>query len=645
MPEPTHTPASFDPLALLRERVVVAIRAALPEHFTASTPDPDPLLGPARDTRFGDFQSNAAMGLAKTLGRPPREVAQAIVAKLDLSGVAEALTNESIAGPGFINIRLSGAALGAALESLDSAQVGIAPAGSPASGVAHETVVVDLCGVNLAKQMHVGHLRSTVIGDALARVHERLGHTVVRQSHFGDWGLPIAMVVARIKRLADAGAITLASLTLDDLDRHYKAAQRACERDAKGLEACRKYGLGPKALAECEAQVSGAEEEFLHARQTLIALQRHEPGVFAVWQRIADITIAECMGVCARLKANVDASMIAGESTYAEELAGIVADLETRKVAEPSQGALIVRLDEYAIAEPLLVRKTDGGFLYATTDLAGVRRRVQKIGADRVIYAVDARQSLHFKQVFAASKKAGYARRLTGPFAGTDAALEHAAFGTVLGDDGRPFKTRSGENVRLQDLLDEAVTRAEKAVTDRTPDLPAPERRAIADAVGIAAIKYVDLATDRMKDYVFNFDRMLAFEGDTGPYLLYALVRVKSIFRKAAERGIDVSAIAARTTQDARPAFAVTDPAEKTLALALLRYPAAVRAVAEHAEPHRLCGYLHDLAGAFSSFFTACPVLPAEEPTRSARLRLCALTARVLEDGLRTLGIPTVDRM
>lgn len=688
MPEPSHTPTSFDPVAILRERVVAAIRAAFPEHFAAGGAgagnDPDPLLGPAREPKFGDFQSNAAMPLAKALGKPPREVAAAIVAHLDLSGVAEPLTKDSIAGPGFINIRLSGDALASALDALDAggadsgggadgARLGVAP-----PGAARETVVVDLCGVNLAKQMHVGHLRSTVIGDALARVHERLGHTVIRQSHFGDWGLPIAMVVARIKRLADSGAINLASLTLDDLDKHYKAAQRACERDAKGLEACGKYGLGPKALAESEAQVSGAEEEFLHARQTLIALQRHEPAVFAVWQRIADITISECMGICARLRANVDASMVAGESTYSEELAGIIADLETRKVAEPSQGALIVRLDAYGIAEPLLVRKTDGGFLYATTDLAGVRRRVQKLGADRVIYAVDARQSLHFKQVFAASKKAGYAKRLSdsggGPFVGTDATLEHAAFGTVLGDDGRPFKTRSGENVRLQDLLDEAVARAERAVAERDPELPEPERRTIAEGIGIAAIKYVDLSTDRMKDYVFNFDRMLAFEGDTGPYLLYALVRIKSIFRKATERGVDVSRFALgatpsnspepraqvadplRRTRDEHgsrsqssrltsPVFSITEAAEKTLALALLRYPASVRAVAEHAEPHRLCGYLHDLAGAFSSFFTACPVLPAEEPTRSARLRLCALTARVLEDGLHTLGIPTVDRM
>ncbi len=626
MPAPHDTGSSRDPLQALRERFLAAIAAVAADLGVAAPVDPN--LVPARDARFGDFQCNAAMGLAKQAGKQPREVAAAIAARADLAGIAEPLTAASVAGPGFINIRLSPAALAAALDGLDTPALGIeAPE-------RRRTIVVDLCGVNLAKQMHVGHLRSTVIGDALARAFERLGHAVIRQSHFGDWGLPIAMVTARVKRLADAGEIDLRTITLDDLDGHYRAAQRACERDAKGLAACARYGLGPKATAECEAQVSGAEEEFLRARQTLIALQGHDPAVFAVWRRIADITIAECMAICARLKANVDASMIAGESTYAEELAPLVADLESRGVAEPSEGALVIRLEEFGVAEPLLVRKTDGGFLYATTDLAAVRRRVGALGAERVVYAVDARQSLHFRQVFAGSIKAGYARTARGD----DAALEHAAFGTVLGDDGRPFKTRSGENVRLSDLLDEAVARAEKAVAERDAGMPEAERRAIAEGVGIAAIKYADLSTDRVKDYVFNFDRMLAFEGDTGPYLLYALVRIRSIFRKAEERAAGAGG--------AREALRIAEPAEKALALTLLRYPAAVQGVADALEPHRLCGYLYDLAGAFSGFFAACPVLQApDEATRGSRLRLCALTARVLEDGLRTLGIPTVERM
>lgn len=602
------------------------------EALSGSLPDDlDPQIVPSRNPQFGDYQCNAAMGLAKLAGKKPRDVALAIVQHADLSGVSEPLTPDSVAGPGFINIRLSGDALARALASMEAGESGALAIDLPTNP---ETVVVDLCGVNLAKQMHVGHLRSTVIGDAIARSLERLGHTVIRQSHFGDWGLPIAMVTARVKRLADAGKIDLHSITLEQLDSIYRAAQRACERDAKGLDAARRFGLGPKALAELEAQVSGAEEEFLHARQTLIALQRHEPSVFRVWQRIADITIAECMAICARLRAKVDASMVAGESTYAEELAGIVDDLEKRTVAEISQGALVVHLKQYGIEEPALIRKSDGGFLYATTDIAAIRRRVQKLHADRVIYCVDARQSLHFRQVFAASIKAGYAKRPDG----SDARLEHAAFGTVLGQDGRPFKTRSGENVKLSDLIDEAVSRAERAIEQRDPDLDPATRHDLASAIGIAAIKYVDLSTDRVKDYVFDFDRMLAFEGDTGPYLLYALVRIKSIFRKAEERGL--------TADASRAPFHINEPAEKTLALTLLRYPSALQGVADALEPHRLCAFLHDLAGAFSTFFTACPVLQAEDAqTRASRLRLCALTARVLEDGLTTLGIPTVERM
>ncbi len=306
-----------------------------------------------------------------------------------------------------------------------------------------------------------------------------------------------------------------------------------------------------------------------------------------------------------------------------------------RGVATESDGALVVRCE--GIEEPCIVRKSDGGFLYATTDLAAIRRRVQKLGASRVIYVVDIRQSLHFKQVFQAARQAGYARTASGE----NALLEHAAFGTILGEDGRPFKSRSGENVKLAFLLQEAVERAMREVQSRSRDLTEAEQRAIAEAVGIAAMKYADLSGDRVKDYVFSLDRMVAFEGNTGPYLQYALVRIRSIFRKAAERGIATSGASA-----ASGGFVVTEPAEKALALTLLKYPGVVRSVGESLEPHRLCGYLYDLAGAFSSFFDACPVLAAEsEGTRDARLRLCDLTARVLADGFGVLGLPVVERM
>lgn len=620
MPAPSH-----DPVALLRERFLNAMHAALGEALPTSA---DPLISPSRQPELGDFQANAAMPLAKVVGRPPREVAAKIVAHLDLGDIAHPVTEDDIAGPGFINVRLREDTLASLLAALDDDRLGV---GFPER---RETVVVDLCGVNLAKQMHVGHLRATCIGDAVARVFERLGHTVLRQNHLGDWGLPIAMVTAALKRKEQAGAITLDDLTLDDLDSAYRAAQRECDADRKGLAAVDRFDLGPKARAELEAQVSGAEARLAEARAALVELQRGEPETLRVWEKISRITIDECVRICQRLGANVTPEHTAGESTYRAELPEIVEDLRSRGVAVPSEGALVVELAEVGIKEPLLVQKSDGGFLYATTDLAGVRRRVRDLGADRAIYCVDARQSLHFRQVFAACRKAGYDRKPDGK----RARLTHAAFGTVLGPDNRPFKTRSGDNVKLTDLLDEAEQRAGAAVAQRNTELAPDERAPIAHAVAIAAIKYVDLSSDRIRDYVFDFDRMLAFEGDTGPYLLYALVRIRSIFRKA-ERDFDDPALD-------RAAVSVGAPEEKRLALALLRYPATLQSVADSCEPHRLCGYLFELAGAFSSFFKACPVIQApDEATREGRLRLCRLTGRILEDGLHNLGIPTLERM
>lgn len=619
-------PASHDPVEILRERFLEAMRAAFPD----SLPDgADPHITPSRNPKFGDFQANAAMALGKALNLQPRDVALRIVQRLDLTGVAEPVTDKNVAGPGFINVTLSASALADLLSAMDTPALGV-PAPTHA-----ETVAVDLCGVNLAKQMHVGHLRATVIGDALARTYERLGHTVYRQNHLGDWGLPIAMVVAAVRRGAERGDLNLNTLTLDDLDRIYRDAQRACDADEKGLAAVERFDLGPKARAELEEQAHGAREMLADAKRTLIALQSGDAHTVRLWERIAQITLDECLTLCARLNATVLPEHTAGESSYRDELAEIVQDLESRGVAVESDGALVVPLKDVGIEQPLLIRKRDGGFLYATTDLAGIRRRVRTLGAQRLVYTVDARQSLHFKQVFAAAKKAGYAHTATG----ADASLTHAAFGTVLGEDNRPLKTRSGENVRLAALLDESVARALDAVTQRNPELTLDERTRIAEAVGVAAIKYTDLSSDRVKDYVFSFDRMLAFEGDTGPYLLYALVRTRSIFRKARERFDDVDA--------ARGApFAIGAHEEKTLALTLLRYPNTLAAVADACEPHRLCAYLYELANAFSAFFAACPVLQADDaPTRLSRLRLCDLTARTLEDGLHTLGIPTLDRM
>lgn len=623
MPDPA--PRNFDPVQVLAERFVAAIARAFPDLEGAA----DPHITGTKNPALGDFQSNAAMALAKRLGMKPRDVAAAIIARLEIADLAEAPSEQSIAGPGFINVRLHSGTLAGLLGALDSPGLGIEPA-RPAS-----TVVVDLCGVNIAKEMHVGHLRATVIGDALARTFERLGHAVIRQNHVGDWGLPIAMVTAKLAGETAAGRIDANALDLAALTRLYRLAQAECARDLKGLEAVRRHGLGPKAEAELQAQVSGAEEAMARAKATLLRLQNHDPQTVAVWKRIYDVTMRECLATCRRLHTRITAEDSAGESSYAEELAGLVDDLARRGIAEESDGALVVRLEEAGIDVPCIVRKSDGGYVYATTDLAAVRRRVQTLGADRVVYAVGAPQLLHLRQVFAAAIRAGYAAR---PGANGPARLEHAAFGSVLGEDGRMLKTRSGENVRLGDLLDEAVQRAERVVAEKNPSLDADERRRIAEAVAVAAIKYADLSSDRIKDYVFSFDRMLSFEGNTGPYLLYALVRIRSIFRKAAERGV-------ASGWEESP-LAVEHAAEKTLALALLRYPGVVRAVGETLEPHRLCQYLYELAGAFSGFFDACPVIQAEdERQRGSRLRLCDLTARVLGDGLGVLGIPALERM
>lgn len=614
---------AFDPVQILSERFSAAIAAAYPDLAGA-----EPHISANRNPKFGDFQCNAAMNLAKQLGTPPpqpREVAKAILSKVDLADIALPLTEQSIAGPGFINITLRPDALPRLLSALDTPGLGVESVG------ANHTVVVDLCGVNLAKQMHVGHLRATIIGDTLARVFTRLGYNTIRQNHVGDWGLPIAMVTDRLMLLAKRGE-DISKLDLDALEKLYKDSKREADADERGLAAVRRFNLGPKAAAELEEQVEGASEAMARAKQTLIKLQTHDPETMRFWQRIVDVTMTECIRACERLNTIVRREDTAGESSYAEELAGIVADVEKRGVAEHSEGALVIRVPGFE--EPCLIRKSDGAYLYATTDLAAIRRRVQKFGAERVMYCVDARQGLHFKLVFGAAGRAGYTTRIG---AASPSSLEHAAFGMVLGEDGSPFKTRSGDNVKLNDLIDEAIQRAARVVMEKNPELSESERNRVAEAVGIAALKYADLSNDRVKDYIFSFDRMLAFEGNTGPYLLYALVRVRQIFQKGTAQGVRI---------DANAPVVIAAPGEKTLALTLLRYPSVVRAVASSLEPHRLCQYLYDVAQSFSTFYNECHVLNAEdEPTRQSRLHLCRVAERVLADGLGMLGIKTLDRM
>jgi len=627
---------SIDPAVILAERFSSAIALAFPALAADPAAPSDPSVSPTKaipgKPRFGDFQCNAAMALGKHVGQPPRAVAEQIVAKLDLGDIADPLTPASIAGPGFINITLRSDALGALLTKMNTPTLGI----EQTPGAERETIVVDLCGVNLAKQMHVGHLRSTVIGDTLARVFARLGANVIRQNHVGDWGLPIAMVIRRLLDEQDAGRFDARTLIIDALEAHYRAAQTACDADPESMAYVKRWFMGPKIIAELEATMAEPMANLTRARETLVALQRSEPAVLAMWKVVVDVTMKSCYDNCARLNSIVLPEHDAGESMYRDKLAGVITDLESRGVATIDDGALVVRPEGL---DPLLIRKRDGGFLYATTDLAAIRHRVGTLGASRVVYCVDARQSLHFKQVFAAAHMAGY-DALKPPLAthlDGCATLLHAAFGAILGEDGRPFKTRSGESFKLADLLDEAHERALGKLKPETLALPPKERDEIVHAVAVSAIRYADLSSERIKDYVFNLDRMLAFEGNTGPYLLYALVRCHRLFHVAAERGITV---------DPTAPIVVKEPTEKTLALALLAYSGAVRTTAQTLLPSRLCQYVYDLAGAFSSFYDACPTLVApDEPTRQSRLALTALTRRVLADGLTLLGIPTVEMM
>ncbi len=597
MSTPVESPVNADPVAMLEAVFRRAIVAVLGESFA----DADPMIRPSQNPQFGDFQANMAMALAKLSGRKPRELAEQLVAAADVSAVAEPL---EIAGPGFINLRLKSDAIASMLDAMDNASLGVVEDEDT------HAIAIDLCGVNVAKQMHVGHLRSTIIGDALARVFERRGRTVYRENHLGDWGLPIAMVLHQLRE----SRTDLDALTLDDLNAAYRAAQQR----AKGEDA--------EAKASLEA-----------AKTTLIELQRGEPDVHRDWQKLIDVTMAAVYESFDLLNVKLGSEHNRGESFYRDMLPDVVDVFSRSGVAEEDDGALVVRFEDRE--RPLLIRKSDGGYLYATTDLAAIRHRVQVLGADRVIYVVDARQRDHFRDVFDAARKIGWDRTPDN----TAAELVHIPFGAVLGTDKRPLKTRSGENVTLKSLLDEAIERGCREVSSRAADPAAPthgmteaELAAIGKAVGIGAVKYADLSSDLVRDYVFHMDRMIAFEGNTGPYMQYAHARVCSIFARA-----NLQPAALREHP-----LVLNEQPERQLALLLLRYGAVVADVGQSLEPHRLCSYLYDLADAYSSFYQQCPVLKAEdEAIRCSRLRLCDMVRRVLADGLDLLGIAAPERM
>jgi arginyl-tRNA synthetase len=567
-----------------------AFRAAIGRAFDM---DADPLIGPAQNEKFGDYQSNAAMGLAKQLAQKtgektkPRAVAEQIKANLALGEMASEV---SIAGPGFINVRLSPTWLAARTTAVaKDPRLGVDAVAAP------QTVVIDYSSPNVAKQMHVGHLRSTIIGDSMARVLEFHGDRVIRQNHVGDWGTQFGMLIAHVKSQDDTGQVRIA-----DLDRFYKEAR-----------------------ARFDADPAFADE----SRATVVRLQAGADEELRLWRRIVEESRRHFQPIYDRLHIRLTPADERGESFYNPLLPAVVADLKSTGQSVESDGAAVVFTE--GDEAPLIIEKSGGGFGYATTDLAAIRYRTGQLGAGRIVYVVGTPQSQHFRQVFKAARAAGWAG---------DARLEHAAFGSVLGEDGKMFKARSGDSVKLADLLDEAEERAFQVVTQESPELPEDQRRAIARAIGIGAVKYADLSKDRIGDYVFSWDQMLSLKGNSAPYLQYAHARVRAIFRKAAERGITFGGAA-----NAR--IELQSPFELALAKQILRFGEVVDLVARELKPHHLCAYLYELATRYSGFYENCPVLQSDEQVRSSRLALVELTARTIATGLDLLGIEHPDQM
>lgn len=544
---------------------------------------------------FGDYQANGVMSVAKQLKTNPRELAARV--KELLTG-HELIAESQVAGPGFINIFLKDSSLEQAASRFASAQDQlIGPVASPSK------VVVDYSGPNLAKEMHVGHLRGTIIGDCIARVLEAVGNEVVRQNHVGDWGTQFGMLIAYMESLQENNS-QLPTL-LSDLETFYRQAKTRFDEEPEFADLARGY---------------------------VVKLQQGDPDCLRAWQQFIDESLTHCEGIYERLHVNLDRNDLKPESFYNNELDGIINALDEKNLLSVSEGAKCVFLEEFTGKEgaplPAIVQKSDGGYLYATTDLAAVRYRARTLQADRVLYVVDARQSLHFQQVFAIARKAG--------FAPESCSLEHLAYGTMMGEDGKPFKTRSGDTVKLKELLDEAVRRALVIVTEKNPDLDDTTRQQIAEVVGIAAVKYSDLSKNRTSDYIFDWSTMLSFEGNTAPYMLYAYARIKSILR----RQEDESGITLATSK-----IQITEKAERSLIVKILQFPEIINLVANECYPNQLCGYLYELAGTFMRFYEECPVLKAQGDIKASRLALAGLTAATLKQGLDLLGLETLEKM
>ena len=629
-------------------------REAQAAFAAAGIADSPVVLQPTKNAEHGDFQINGVMGAAKKAKQNPRELAQKVAEVLADNAVIE---SAEVAGPGFINLRLRPEFLAQNIQTaLNDARFGVAKTDKP------QTVVIDYSSPNLAKEMHVGHLRSSIIGDSISRVLEFMGNTVIRQNHVGDWGTQFGMLVAYlVEQQKDNAAFELA-----DLEQFYRAAKVRFDEDPAFADTAREY---------------------------VVKLQGGDETVLALWKQFVDISLSHAQAVYDTLGLKLSPEDVAGESKYNDDLQPVVDDLVQKGLAVEDDGAKVVFLDEFKNKEgepaAFIVQKQGGGFLYASTDLACLRYRIGRLKADRLLYVVDHRQALHFEQLFTTSRKAGYLPE--------DVKAEFIGFGTMMGKDGKPFKTRSGDTVKLVDLLDEAINRAEQVVKEKNPkwqltteledglkkissltnsdnlknklkynlenkkleitlendvvyhlpidkidkivrgaeeytDTALSDAEKIARVVGIGAVKYADLSKNRTSDYVFDWDAMLSFEGNTAPYLQYAYTRVQSVFRKAGE-------------WDATAPTVLTEPLEKQLAAELLKFEDVLQSVADTAYPHYLAAYLYQIATLFSRFYEACPILKSEGATRNSRLQLAKLTGDTLKQGLELLGIDVLDVM
>ena len=551
------------------------------------------MVRPSAKANFGDYQSNGVMPVAKKLGMNPREFAQKVVEQVDMPDVIEKL---EIAGPGFINIFLKADWVANQLAGYDQ-RCGV-------ESQETQTIAVDYSAPNVAKEMHVGHLRSTIIGDAVVRVLEFLGHKVVRCNHIGDWGTQFGMLIAHLEELMRDNPDVLES-ELSDLEEFYRQSKQKYDADEGFAERARNY---------------------------VVKLQGGDEWCNDMWRKLVDVTMQQNQKTYDRLNVTLSRDDVMGESKYNDMLPAVVADLKDKGLAVEDDGAMVVFLDEFKNkdGDPMgvIIQKKDGGYLYTTTDIACAKYRHEQLGTDRVLYFIDSRQAQHLQQAWTIVRKAGYAPE--------SMSLEHHAFGMMLGKDGRPFKTRTGGVVKLSDLLDEAQQRATDLIAEKSTDLTDQQRADVIDAVSIGAVKYADLSKNRTTDYIFEWDDMLSFEGNTAPYLQYAYTRVASVFRKAEE-----------SLDSFQADIAIKEDAERTLALKLMQFAEVVNAVAKDGTPHVLCTYLYELSGNFMSFYEACPINKegVAADVRTSRLALCKRVANTLDTGLSLLGIKVVERM